>query len=242
VTAALRGIRALLLDVEGTTTPISFVTETLFPFARARLAEFLAHAWHEAEVRADVARLRAERAAEGDAGAPAWEAADESGSALAYLLWLMDRDRKSTALKSLQGKIWKDGFDSGTLVAPVFEDVRPALERWTRAGVTVAIFSSGSVQAQRLLFAHTTAGDLTRTLTAYFDTTTGPKREPASYAAIAGRLGRAAGEVLFVSDVAVELDAARDAGCVTALAVRPGNAPQESSTHARVFTFDALGV
>lgn len=233
-------IRSLVLDIEGTTTPIAFVAEVLFPFSRARLADFLAHAWPTADMREDVARLRAERAAEPDAAAPAWNAEDERSSAVAYLIWLMDRDRKSTALKSLQGKIWKDGFESGALVAPVYPDVPRALARWTGEGRDVSIYSSGSVLAQKLLFAHTDAGELTAFLRAYFDTTTGPKREPASYVVIARELGRAPGEVLFVSDTMEELDAAHAAGLEIALCIRPGAAPPSDAVPRVIRTFDEI--
>jgi enolase-phosphatase E1 len=129
-----------------------------------------------------------------------------------------------TALKALQGLVWADEYRSGRLVAPVYDDVAPALERWARRGTPASIFSSGSVLAQRMLFEHTSSGDLTGLLTAYFDTTTGPKREATSYAAIAARLEVAPADVLFVSDTAAELDAARDAGMRTALCVRAGAA------------------
>src|SRR5262249_59712975 len=129
------------------------------------VAALLEKGVNDPDVREDVARLHAERESEADADAPR--------ETLTYLLWLMDRDRKSTALKSLQGKIWKDGYESGALVAPVFPDVPRALRRWTAAGLDVSIYSSGSVLAQKLLFAHTDAGDLTPFLRAYFDTTTG---------------------------------------------------------------------
>jgi enolase-phosphatase E1 len=132
----------------------------------------------------------------------------------------MDQDRKSTGLKSLQGKIWEEGYRSGELKGEVYPDVLPALEHWRGKGVDVAIFSSGSVQAQRSLFRNSVAGDLTRFIKAYFDTTTGPKREPESYSRIAAGLERSPSEVLFVSDIAAELDAARTAGMRTALCVR----------------------
>ena len=140
----------------------------------------------------------------------------------------MDRDRKSTGLKSLQGRIWEGGFRAGALRAHVYPDVRPALERWRGQGRRVAIFSSGSVLAQRLLFAHTTEGDLTPMIDGYFDTTTGPKREAASYARIAAALGAPPAAVMFVSDVAAELDAARAAGLRTALCVREAAVPPAS--------------
>jgi enolase-phosphatase E1 len=132
----------------------------------------------------------------------------------------MDQDRKSTGLKSLQGKIWEEGYRSGELKGEVYPDVLPALERWRSQGIDIAIFSSGSVQAQQSLFRNSVAGDLTRFIRAYFDTTTGPKREPESYGRIAAALDRSPSEVLFVSDIAAELDAARTAGMRTALCVR----------------------
>jgi len=158
----------------------------LFPYARARVHDYLEQG--------DIARLRAEYAAEPPTpDLPAWNPE-------AYVYWLMDRDRKSTALKALQGRIWEAGYRAGELKGKgeVYPDVRPALERWHAAGRTIAIFSSGSVQAQRDLFANTTAGDLSTLLSAYFDTTTGPKREAISYRKIATALGRSPRDILFV--------------------------------------------
>jgi enolase-phosphatase E1 len=230
------GPRVVLLDVEGTTTPVDFVYRVLFPYAQARVAAFLeAHA-AEPEVAADVAALRAEHERDRAAGRrpPAWEE-----GAAAYTGWLTDQDRKLTALKSLQGRIWAEGFSRGELRGQVYPDVPPALRRWTAAGRTVAIFSSGSVLAQKLLFGHSDHGDLAPLISGYFDTTTGAKREPSSYSRIAEALGAPPADVLFVSDVVPELDAARAAGLATALSVRtePGPAPDG---HARITTFDAL--
>jgi enolase-phosphatase E1 len=207
----------VLLDIEGTTTPVDFVYRTLFPFARERAQAFLEERWADPDVRADVARLRAEHAAE-PAGAPPWN--DSPAGAAAYLHWLMDQDRKSTGLKALQGHIWQEGFAAGRLRGEVYPDVPPALERWRAQGRRLAIFSSGSVLAQKLLFGSTPAGDLTRFLHAHFDTTTGAKGAPESYARIAAALAVLPPAVLFLSDVAAELDAARAAGCVTALVAR----------------------
>jgi enolase-phosphatase E1 len=186
---------------------------------------FLERYWNDPEVRADVARLQAEHAAEASLAPPPWR--DDSTAVVAYVHWLMDRDRKSTGLKSLQGKIWEEGYRSGDLEGEVYPDVVPALERWRSQGIDVAIFSSGSVQAQRSLFTHSAAGDLTRFILAYFDTTTGPKTAPMSYARIAAALERSPSGVLFISDVGAELDAALTAGMQTALCVRtPGSALQ----------------
>jgi enolase-phosphatase E1 len=152
----------------------------------------------------------------------------------------MERDRKSTGLKSLQGKIWEEGYRAGELKSEVYPDVLPALQRWQLTGVTIAIFSSGSVQAQRSLFRHTVFGDLTRFIGAYFDTTTGPKTDPESYARIAAALEHPPSDVLFVSDVAAELDAAITAGMRATLCVRtPGSAPG-AGAHPIIQTFDQL--
>jgi enolase-phosphatase E1 len=235
------GVRVLLLDVEGTTTAVSFVYDVLFPYARAHLREFLQAAPDDPATRDDVAALLAERQAENEAGAPPWPAAGpgETLAAAAYAEWLMDRDRKSTALKSLQGRIWKGGYRSGALESHVYADVRPALERWRAQGRSVAIFSSGSVLAQRLLFENTAEGDLTPLIHGYFDTTTGPKGAADSYRRIAEALGVAPAAVLFVSDVPAELDAARGAGMSTALCVRDGGAPP-ATDHPVRRTFDEI--
>jgi enolase-phosphatase E1 len=152
----------------------------------------------------------------------------------------MDQDRKSTGLKSLQGKIWEEGYRSGELKGEVYPDVLPALERWRSRGIDIAIFSSGSVQAQRLLFRNSVAGDLTHFIKAYFDTTTGPKREPESYARIAGALERRASEVLFVSDIVEELDAARTGGMRTALCVRTPSPLEMHGAHPMIRRFDEI--
>jgi enolase-phosphatase E1 len=231
------GARAFLLDIEGTTTPVSFVYDVLFPFARQRLAAFMLSPRGERHLPA----VQAERARETEPRAPRFDENDPSPSAAAYLRWLMDRDRKSTALKAVQGEIWEDGFRAGALTGRVYPDVPPALARWTAAGRTVAIFSSGSVLAQKLLFGHSDQGDLTPHLAAYFDTTTGPKRDPESYRAIARALDTAPGDVVFVSDVREELDAAVAAGMETRLCVRPG-APETPAggPHPLVRTFDEI--
>jgi enolase-phosphatase E1 len=149
----------------------------------------------------------------------------------------MDRDRKSTALKELQGQIWQEGYRTGELRGKVFPDVPPALEAWHQHGVDVRIFSSGSILAQKLLFSTTPAGDLTRFLNGYFDTTTGPKTAPASYMLIAEAFSTEAREILFISDVARELDAAHNAGMKTFMCIRPGNHRQPDNTHETISSF-----
>lgn len=211
--------QAILLDVEGTTSSISFVYDVLFAFAKDNVADFLCREVGTAAVRAAAAQL-----------------AVEAGLADAFLddpvgmqqivqaaLDLMNRDVKSTPLKALQGMIWRSGFESGELVSHVFDDVPPALSRWSDSGLDVRIYSSGSVEAQKLFFAHTLAGDLTRYLRGHYDTTSGPKREASSYTRIAADMACEPRQILFLSDVGAELDAASQAGMATALAVRPGN-------------------
>ncbi|MBI1760034.1 MAG: acireductone synthase [Acidobacteria bacterium] len=220
-------VPVILLDIEGTTTPIDFVYQVLFPYARLHLKEYLALHWSEHEVQEDLLGLRAEHAADvaHQLAPPVWAESAVLESAAAYLLWLMEQDRKSTALKSLQGKIWATGYRQGELRSVMFEDVPRALARWYEQERRVCLYSSGSVLAQKLLFAHTTAGDLTSCLSGYFDTTSGPKRAAHSYQTIAAALAVSPAHVAFISDVTAELEAAHAAGLQTLLAVRPGNAP-----------------
>jgi enolase-phosphatase E1 len=238
-------IRAILLDIEGTTTPIDFVFRTLFPFARQRLQKFLAEHGNEPEIREVVAALRIQYLADTaqHLQPPAW-ADDSSGgelaSASAYGVWLIDRDSKCSALKSLQGKIWQEGYRTGGLRGEVYPDVPVALGRWRGEGKIVCIFSSGSILAQKLLFGSTPAGDLTGFLHAFFDTTTGPKNAPGSYKRIAETLALEAGKILFISDVANELDAARDAELQTALCVRAKSVDQVASIHRMIHSFAEL--
>ena len=224
--------KVVLLDIEGTTTPIDFVTQVLFPFARQRMTTFLSSQWSDAGVREDVAQLGQEHLAE--KGAPLGPAPKDAAR---YALELMDQDRKSTALKALQGRIWEDGYNEGLLHGLVYDDVPRAFARWRGHGVRIAIFSSGSVLAQQLIFGHSTAGDLGHGIDGYFDTTTGPKREAESYRLIARALGVEPPDVLFYSDVVEELDAARAAGMGTALCAR-GALPRDVGGHRAIRDFD----
>ncbi len=237
------GIRSILLDIEGTTTPLDFVSKVLFPYARDHVALFIRQNSTNPEVRADIAGLREEHTSDvsQELPPPIWRE-DEPGalleSVVAYVYWLMDRDRKSTALKSLQGKIWEAGYRAGELRSQVYTDVPPAFARWHRQKKDISIFSSGSVLAQKLLFAHTTAGDLTEFIRCYFDTSAGTKIEADSYRRIASALGWPVSEILFVSDVIAELDAAQLAGVQTALCVR--RADSGVAAHPVVHTFDEI--
>jgi len=222
-------INAFLLDIEGTTTPVDFVYRVLFPYSKAMIEEFLKAHGADGDIANDIASLEAER--ETDKARGLWPPASQSPKSGSdplseYFRWLVDQDRKSTPLKSLQGRIWQEGYRSGELRSQVFEDVPRALAKWRREGKQIFIYSSGSVLAQKLLFANTDAGDLTKLIDGFFDTNVGPKIDEASYARIVSSVGVPAGEIMFVSDVTAELNAARKAGLQILLCLRPGNRPQ----------------
>ncbi len=236
--------RTILLDIEGTTSSIRFVYDEMFPFVRRELRGFLTARGDDQDV-TQACELIAR-----DAGQPSladWLATAGGPSAQELVhdevLRLMDADVKATGLKQLQGLIWKSGFESGELRAHVYDDVPPALQRWQAAGIDLRIYSSGSVAAQRLFFGHTEAGNLLPLLHAHYDTTTGPKREPASYHAITDDIGCQPADVLFLSDVVAELEAARTAGLRTGLCIRPGNAePPADHDYASLHSFDEVHV
>lgn len=193
--------KAILLDIEGTTSSISFVADELFPYARRHLPEFVAkHPEVAAPILAQVP---------GD-------------DPVATLLQWIDEDRKETPLKTLQGLIWAQGYADGELKGHVYPDTPEALRRWAEAGLRVNIYSSGSIAAQKLIFGHSIAGDLTPFLSHYFDTTTGPKRDSDSYTKIVDALDLAPSELLFVSDMPAEVDAAHEAGLQALLIDRDG--------------------
>lgn len=229
-------LRAVLTDIEGTTTSISFVYDTLFPYAEARLEAACRRALDDPAIAAALATLRREYEAEAASGAaiPPFE------NGAPYARHLMRLDRKSTGLKALQGLIWEEGYRSGEIRGHLFPDIAPALARWHAAGIRLRVFSSGSIQAQRLLFGHSEAGDLTPLFEGFHDTTTGPKQEPASYQAIATAYALPAEEILFLSDVRGELDAAREAGMATGMLVRPGNRPADPGGHAAYASFEEI--
>jgi enolase-phosphatase E1 len=230
-------LKAILLDIEGTTTPIDFVHKVLFPYAKARVEDLVRDEFDE--LRPEILQLKAECEADNfyaedfDENSPA--------SIAAYLKHLVDIDRKSTPLKTIQGMIWQEGYESGELKSIVFDDVPNAFERWTAEKKTIAIYSSGSVLAQQYLFRYTDHGDLTPFVSDYFDTNVGGKRDVASYDAIAGALDINGSDILFVSDVPAELDAARSCSFQTALSIRPGNIEvAEDPIHPIVRSFDEL--
>lgn len=223
--------QAIVTDIEGTTSSISFVKDVLFPYARKALPAFVRMHGQEPEVRKwlDVAAA--------DAGGVCQD------EMLAEVLqgWI-DEDRKHPALKALQGMIWAAGYNSGAYRAHVYDDAVEGLRRWQQSGHPLFVYSSGSVPAQKLLFGHSTAGDLTPLFSGYFDTAIGGKRERASYRNLAQALDRRPGDIVFLSDVVEELDAARDEGFDTVLLDRRDDYPvprvgQATHGHRRVESF-----
>ncbi|MDO4709034.1 MAG: acireductone synthase [Pseudomonadota bacterium] len=223
--------RTILTDIEGTTGSISFVKDVLFPYARAALPGFIATHQHEPQVRALLEEV----------GNELGIAYDDPTIAGTLQSWI-DQDRKHTVLKALQGMIWQAGYRDGEFTAHIYPDVAPALRQWRAAGHRLAVYSSGSVPAQQLFFGHSDAGDLLPLFDAFFDTRVGHKREPESYQRIAAELGVAADNILFLSDVVEELDAARETGMHTCLVDRLNDYPtprdnNTSNGHRRVESF-----
>lgn len=233
--------RVILLDIEGTTSSVSFVYDVMFPFVRRELDSFLNQHWNDPAVQ-EACDLIAVDA--GHDSLDAWTQVEPaSGQALVRdeVHRLMDGDVKATGLKRLQGLVWKHGFESGELRAHLFDDVRDVVEGWQAAGLQIHIYSSGSVQAQKLFFGHTTEGNLLSFFSGHYDTTVGPKREASSYVAIAEAMNVPPKHVLFVSDVPAELDAAAAAGMNVALCCRPGNAEVPAGHgHVEIDRFDQI--
>ena len=213
-------VRAVLTDIEGTTTSIAFVHEVLFPYAKAGLGPFLRSHHGEPAVAAEVAAVRAA------VGRPDL---DLEGVIATLEGWIAE-DRKATPLKALQGHLWVRGYETGAYTGHVYVDAVRALRAWHAAGLTLAVYSSGSVKAQKLLFGFSDAGDLRPLFSTHFDTTTGHKRQVESYAAIAQALSLPPRQVLFLSDVPAELDAARTAGMQTVHVVRPEDGTSPNAT------------
>ncbi len=223
-------IKAILTDIEGTTSAIAFVHDVLFPYARARLPGFVAAHGDEPEV----AALLAQVAVEAD------RPLDREQSVAQLLAWMAE-DRKATSLKALQGLIWAQGYASGDFQGHVYADAARRLRGWQAQGLKLYVYSSGSVHAQKLIFGHTTHGDLTPLFSGWFDTTSGHKREVESYRRIGAAIGLSAAEILFLSDIVEELDAARAAGLSTTQLVRGGTLDPRA-THRQAADFDGVEV
>lgn len=233
--------KGILLDIEGTTSSVSFVYDVMFPQVRRQLESFLQANWdhHDVQLACDqIARDAGFASVEGWCGPNAMDQRENVG---AEVIRLMDDDVKATGLKQLQGLIWRHGFESGELKAHVYEDVPGCLQRWRETGTDLRVYSSGSVQAQHLFFAHTEVGDLLSFFSGHYDTTVGSKKEPSSYQRIKRDWSLPGEDILFVSDVVSELDAAKAAGFQTNLCVRPGNASvAERHCHTVIESFDQI--
>jgi enolase-phosphatase E1 len=221
-------IKAVLTDIEGTTSSISFVKDVLFPYARERMADFVTQSQHTPEVQEALHEVKSLAGIELNLEA-----------SIQLLCQWIDEDRKVTPLKALQGLIWEAGYQQGDFHGHLYPDAHEGLKRWRSLGLPLYVFSSGSVKAQKLLFGHTEYGDLTPWFEGYFDTTTGPKQEPSSYMAIAEKMGRPPAHILFLSDIEGELDAAASAGLATCQLVRDPEV-MASSRHARATRFDEI--
>jgi len=240
------GISHLLLDIEGTTCPVSFVAEVLFPYASQQLPLYLERHGSDPHVHAlledvqDAWRLDGDPAAQSLLKEAAHQGWQPYTACTAYLQLLITQDRKLTALKDLQGLIWRGGYAAGELIAPLYSDVPAALQRWHRAGTVLGVYSSGSVEAQQLLYRHSIAGDLTSLFSHWFDTRIGPKQAAKSYEQIARAMQTTPSSVLFVSDALAECKAAAAAGLQVIFSSRPGNPEQNPGPFAVVSTYDDL--
>lgn len=229
---SVTGVRAVVTDIEGTTSSIAFVKDVLFPYARAHLPRYIDAHRHAPEV-------------EHWLDATAREAGIDdphSRRVIDTLLRWIDEDRKATPLKALEGMVWQAGYEDGDYRAHVYPEVPGRLRAWRAQGLQLYVYSSGSVAAQKLFFGHTEAGDLTGLFTGWFDTEIGGKRERGSYLRIAATLGLVPPVIVFLSDIAAELDAARGAGMQTVQLCRPPTHCAHAATHACVTDFDAIAI
>ncbi|MEG3110267.1 MULTISPECIES: acireductone synthase [unclassified Pantoea] len=221
-------IRAIVTDIEGTTSDIRFVHNVLFPYARQHLAAFIRENQDNAEVAAALNAVRIEA-----------ELPEADLATITEILFsFMDQDRKSTGLKALQGMIWRAGYVNGSFTGHLYPDVLPALKAWQQQGIKLYVYSSGSVAAQKLLFGYSDEGDITGLFSGYFDTHVGAKREVNAYHSIAAEIGLPADQLLFLSDIYQELDAAAEAGWQTLQLIR-GDADNQSR-HRQVNNFSQI--
>jgi len=221
-------INTIITDIEGTTSSLSFVKEVLFPYSRAHMAEFVRVHAQQPDVRHELDEVR--RLGGKDL---------TDAEVVEQLLRWIGEDKKVTPLKALQGMIWQDGYKKGDFKGHMYEDAVRHLKKWKQSGIRLYVFSSGSVQAQKLLFAHTAYGDLTPLFSGYFDTNIGNKREADSYRKIAAAIGKAPDDILFLSDIREELDAAHAAGMRAIWLVRDG-AIEPQAAHRQVRDFGEI--
>lgn len=223
-------VRAILTDIEGTTTSVSFVFDCLFPYARSHMADFIRAHGAEPAVREQLVAVSRE----------VGRGLDVEESVAQLIQWI-DQDRKVTPLKALQGMIWEAGYANGDFTGHVYPDAVAGLRRWKEQGLDLYVYSSGSVKAQKLIFGHSDTGDLTPLFSGYFDTRIGHKREANSYRTIAAQIALPPGDILFLSDIQEELDAARAAGMQTTWLVR-GSTPDPLAAHRQVAGFEQIDI
>ena len=227
----------LLLDIEGTTCPVSFVSDVLFPFAKQELSHYIKQHWDKIPHNKPIQAAKKEwlddqspesmqikqQVAKGET--------EEMDGLIQYLKHLISIDKKSTALKDLQGKIWEHGYNNGELKSQLFPETAECLREWREQGLTLSVYSSGSIQAQKLLYRHSPAGDLEKLFSHWFDTHTGPKKSTESYTRIAEQLHSSPNKIWFVSDNGAECDSARSAGMHTLFSLRDGNPDRDPRDH-----------
>ncbi|XP_060635312.1 enolase-phosphatase E1 [Anolis sagrei] len=246
-------VRVFLLDIEGTTTPIAFVKDTLFPYIKENIHDYLRTHWEEEECQEDVGLLRKQAEEDSHLGGvvpipmESRDGEEEIERVIQAVVdnvsWQMSLDRKTMALKQLQGHIWRAAYENGRVKGEFFEDVVPAVKKWREAGMKVYIYSSGSVEAQKLLFGNSTEGDISSLFDGHFDTQIGPKVESESYQRIASSIGCSTNNILFLTDVTREADAAEEVDMHVAIVVRPGNAgltDDEKSYYRLITSFNEL--
>ena len=234
--------KVVLLDIEGTTSAIDFVHTTMFDYARNNLEDFLVSSFETKET------IEALEVFAQDEKQPSLTAflvgtsskAEKIDRIVNLASQRMKEDSKATGLKALQGMVWRKGFNNGELKGHIYNDVPDAFKRWKKSGITIAIYSSGSILAQKIYFANTIFGNLGTLISNHFDTTSGPKRISSSYENITNILNAKAGDILFLSDVTEELDAAKAAGMATGLLIRPGNKPAGNNDHPAYNDFNTL--
>jgi len=234
--------KVVLLDIEGTTSAIDFVHTTMFDYARNNLEDFLVSSFETKET------IEALEVFAQDEKQPSLAAflvgtsskAEKIDRIVNLASQRMKEDSKATGLKALQGMVWRKGFNNGELKGHIYNDVPDAFNRWKKSGITIAIYSSGSILAQKIYFANTIFGNLGTLISNHFDTTSGPKRISSSYENITNILNAKAGDILFLSDVTEELDAAKTAGMGTGLLIRPGNKPAGNNEHIAYHDFNTL--
>jgi len=241
----ITGLQHVLLDIEGTTCPVSFVGDVLFPYAQQQLQVFLAEQVQNPIVKDLMDQVFEAWSQDTDPEAVSLgkrSSAKNNEAAAIYLSWLIEKDRKLTPLKELQGLIWRQGYDKGILKAPLYADVPEALKRWHAAGLKLSVYSSGSVNAQKLLYQYSTYGDLSNLFGDWFDTNTGGKQYPESYVTIAKAINTNPEEVVFISDRKSELKAAHDAGFKVLFSQREGNPETDPGNYLEIKNYAHLNL